>query len=377
MADNRTFPDVDFINKSAAEIYAELVASWEAKMGRTLGKADPIRLMLGWEAAIDAQLYTAINETGKLNVPRGAYGEYLDSLAELFYQGLTRLKPTAATTTLRFTLSQVSETDTVIPVGTRVTHDGSVMFATIDTEHIKAGELSADVKAECTVTGTIGNGYLPGELSILLDNDAVVNFQSVQNITTSEGGSAEESDEAFYERMRESQGAYSTAGPTDSYVYHTYSANPLVSGVKATSPEPGIVEVYVMLQDGQIPGTEILAEIQKYLSQDLIRPLTDRVVVKSPELKPFRLDVVWYSQKNTGVSRAQIEERVIAALEEYVRWQTSEIGRDINPSELIWRLKETGVKRVEVREPVFTRVGDTEVAVLEGAEYQFGGEEDA
>lgn len=377
MADNRTFPDVDFIKKSAADIYSELVASWEKEMGRTLGKADPIRLMLGWEAMIDAQLYTTINETGKLNVPRGAYGEYLDSLAELFYQGVTRLEPTSATTTLRFNLSQPAETDTVIPVGTRVTGDGSVFFATTDTMYVKAGEISADVPAECTVAGIVGNGYQAGELNILVDNDAVANFQSVVNITDSEGGSTRESDEAFYTRMRQSQGAYSTAGPTDSYVYHTFSANPMVSGVKAVSPTPGVVDVYVILQDGQIPGTEILAEIQKYLSQDLIRPLTDRVVVKAPELRPFRLDVVWYSQKNTGVSRAQIEERVIAALEEYVRWQTSEIGRDINPSELIWRLKETGVKRVEVREPVFTRVGDTEVAVLEGAEYQFGGEEDA
>lgn len=377
MADNRTFPDVDFVNKSVAEIVSEMVTTWETQMGRTMGKADPVRLMIGWEAMINAQLYTAINESAKLNVPRNAYGTYLDSLAELFYHGLSRLGAASATTTLRFTISQISEQDTVIPVGTRVTQDGTVYFATTDTTYIPAGALYADVPAECTVAGTIGNGYIPGALNVLVDNDAVVNCQSVVNITTSEGGSAEESDEAFYERMRESMGAYSTAGPTDSYIYHAMSANPLVCGVRATSPEPGIVEVYVMLQDGQVPGEEVLAQIQQYLSESTIRPLTDYVTVKAPTAREFCVEVLWYTQVNSGISREVLEERVMAAIETYVTWQTAEIGRDINPSYLTRLLMETGIKRVEVLQPVFTPIAETEVAVLSSADYTFGGEEDA
>ena len=82
MADTRTFPEVEFITKDAGEIFDELVASWEKEMGRSLGKADPIRLMLGWEATIDAQQYANINIAAKRNVPRYAKGDYLDSIAE-------------------------------------------------------------------------------------------------------------------------------------------------------------------------------------------------------------------------------------------------------------------------------------------------------
>ena len=39
------------------------------------------------------------------------------------------------------------------------------------------------------------------------------------------------------------------------------------------------------------------------------------------------------------------------AVEEFQEWQRS-IGRDINPMELIARLRAAGVKRVELRQPV-------------------------
>lgn len=377
MADNRTYPEVEFIHKTTAEIEAELIESWEKHMGRTLGRADPIRVMLGWEAMIDAQLYEAINESAKLNVPRYAFGEYLDSLAENFHFGLERLDATAAVTTMRFAISEIREWDTAVPVGTRVTGNGSVMFETTDTGYISAGEMYADLPARCTETGTIGNGWEEGTLNILVDNDAVEGLESVKNITESEGGSAEESDEAFYRRMRESMGAYSTAGPEDGYRYHAVSANPQVSGVKVKTPGAGQVDVYVMLKGGELPGEEVLEQIQKCLSAKNVRPLTDLVTVKAPSAKSFDVDVTWYLERNVGSSREMVETKVEQAVSDYVTWQTAEIGRDINPSYLIHRIMEAGAKRVEVTEPQFVTVGETEAAVVGEISCAFGGEEDA
>ena len=98
MADTRTFPEVEFCHRTADDILTELVESWENAMGRKLSAADPIRVMLAWEASIDAQLYATINESARLNLPRYAFGDYLDSMAEIFYWGLQRIPATAATT---------------------------------------------------------------------------------------------------------------------------------------------------------------------------------------------------------------------------------------------------------------------------------------
>jgi phage-related baseplate assembly protein len=67
---------------------------------------------------------------------------------------------------------------------------------------------------------------------------------------------------------------------------------------------------------------------------------------------------------------------VANAVSEYITWQTSEIGRDINPDELLQRIKAAGVKRVEMSSPVFTVVKDTQVAQCSAQTVTYGGLED-
>lgn len=52
----------------------------------------------------------------------------------------------------------------------------------------------------------------------------------------------------------------------------------------------------------------------------------------------------------------EIQAAVEAAVQEYVRWQDTKLGRDINPDELRERLYHTGIKRIELREPVFKKL---------------------
>ena len=54
------------------------------------------------------------NWTGCQNLPSSAEGEYLDGLAELFYLQ-ERPKPTAATCTMRFYISEPRQTAVLIP----------------------------------------------------------------------------------------------------------------------------------------------------------------------------------------------------------------------------------------------------------------------
>ena len=63
-------------------------------------------------------------------------------------------------------------------------------------------------------------------------------------------------------------------------------------------------------------------------------------------------------------------------MKDYQIWQSSRIGRDINPDELTARLLDAGAKRVRIREPVFQTVGATALAQCTSVKAVYGGLED-
>lgn len=357
----REYPDIHFVDTDTNTVVNALIQSYEAFTGRTLYPADPARLFILWVADIIIQERVNIDFSARQNVPRYAEGEYLDSLAELFKDAY-RLEPEKAKTTLRFTLSIPLEVATIVPVGTRVTVDGEIIFQTTQALTIPAGDLFGDVEAECQTDGEIGNGFVPGQITQLID--IFPYFGSVENVSESDGGADEESDAAFYERMRESVETFSTAGPLGAYEYYAKSASALIVDVKATSPEPGEVDVRVLLSGGQLPGEEILKEVLDILNADKVRPLTDHVTVVAPETVPYDIDFTYWTQEGGAVSDDKVAENIAAAVRTFKEWQGAKMGRDVNPSYLISLLMQAGAKRVKVRSPVDTVVPDNAVAVI-------------
>ena len=357
----REYPDIHFVDTDTNTVVNALIQSYEAFTGRTLYPADPARLFILWVADIIIQERVNIDFSARQNVPRYAEGEYLDSLAELFKDAY-RLEPEKAKTTLRFTLSIPLEVATIVPAGTRVTVDGEIIFQTVQALTIPAGDLFGDVEAECQTAGEIGNGFVPGQITQLID--IFPYFGSVENVSESDGGADEESDAAFYERMRESVETFSTAGPLGAYEYYAKSASALIVDVKATSPEPGEVDVRVLLSGGQLPGEEILKEVLDILNADKVRPLTDHVTVAAPETVPYDIDFTYWTQEGGAVSDEKGAENIAAAVRTFKEWQGAKMGRDVNPSYLISLLMQAGAKRVKVRSPVDTVVPDNAVAVI-------------
>lgn len=357
----REYPDIHFVDTDTNTVVNALIQSYEAFTGRTLYPADPARLFILWVADIIIQERVNIDFSARQNVPRYAEGEYLDSLAELFKDAY-RLEPEKAKTTLRFTLSIPLEVATIVPAGTRVTVDGEIIFQTLQALTIPAGDLFGDVEAECQTAGEIGNGFVPGQITQLID--IFPYFGSVENVSESDGGADEESDAAFYERMRESVETFSTAGPLGAYEYYAKSASALIVDVKATSPEPGEVDVRVLLSGGQLPGEEILKEVLDILNADKVRPLTDHVTVAAPETVPYDIDFTYWTQEGGAVSDDKVAENIAAAVRAFKEWQGAKMGRDVNPSYLISLLMQAGAKRVKVRSPVDTVVPDNAVAVI-------------
>ncbi|MBE6012076.1 MAG: baseplate J/gp47 family protein [Lachnospiraceae bacterium] len=370
----RGYPDISFVDTNTEKLINTLIQSYEKFTGRTLYPADPARLFILWIADIIIQERVNIEFSAKQNLPRYAEGKYLDSVAELF-KDIYRLQPETAKTTLRFTLSIALETATTIKKGTRVTADGDIIFATVQDLIIPAGIIFGDVEAECQTEGARGNEFLPGQLKQLVD--VFPYFGKVENITKTEGGADIESDASFYERIRGSVETFSTAGPLGSYEFYAKSASVLISDVKAYSPTPGVVDVRILLQNGVIPEQEIIEEVSVMLNDERVRPLTDNVMVSAPDIVPYDIDFTYYIRAESAESPGNIEKNIETALQNYIKWQSGKMGRDINPSYLISLIMAvTGVKRVDVRSPVFTVVADNAVAIAESIEKQSGGVED-
>jgi phage-related baseplate assembly protein len=369
----RGYPEIEFVDTDTKTLVNDLIASYEMFTGRTLYPADPVRLFILWIADIIIQERVNIDFSAKQNLPRYAEGEYLDSLAEIFKDAY-RMEPEKAKTTLKFTLSMPLTGSTTIPAGTRTTVDGEIIFQTTAALTIPAGSVSGEVAAECTETGETGNGFVPGQISQLID--IFPYYESVENTTESGGGAEEESDEAFYDRMRESMETFSTAGPLGAYEYYAKSASALIVDAKATSTAPGVADIRILLKGGGLPGEEVINKVKAVLTDDKVRPMTDQVIVSAPETIETTVDITFFVPKPSAASASVVESAVQQAVETYKEWQSAKMGRDINPSYLISLLMQTGAKRVEIRNPLYLAVPENSVAVITGTNIVNGGVED-
>ena len=82
------------------------------------------------------------------------------------------------------------------------------------------------------------------------------------------------------------------------------------------------------------------------------------VFVEDAEIVPYEIAFTYYTQSDAGISAADLSAAAEKTVEDFVSWQCGKLGRDINPSHLIGELMKTGVKRVELTAPVFTKLHD-------------------
>lgn len=363
-------PDIDFVDIDAETIETALFSAYTSITGRTLGQADPIRLFILFVADVIIRLLNKINDTGKQNLLKYSTGDNLDNLAANAW--VTRIPASAATTTLEVTLSGERSTETVIPAGTRVSPESNVYFATDAALIIPAGSTTGTVGATCTTAGTTGNNYNAGEISQIVDPVAYVAM--MVNITKSEGGADEETDDALRERVWEAPEALSVAGPSGAYRARTKAVNSSIVDVDVDSPSPGVVQITPLLTDGGIPGEELLTEVLDALSDESIRPLTDYVTVIAPTAVTYDVTAAYYIDEDADATTVQAN--VAAAVSSYTAWQRSKLGRDVNPSRLTQMLMSvTGVKRVSVTAPAFTEVTGTQVAHADNVSVTMAGSE--
>jgi phage-related baseplate assembly protein len=371
-------PDLDFVEKDVDALLAEMIndyqQAYQAKTGevKTLAPGDPVRIWIYAQALKIYAAYQLIDFAAKQNLLKYAEGDYLENLGARI--GVTRNPAKAAVATERFTLSAVQNAVVSIPQGTRVSPGNNIFFKTTQYAEVPIGQIFVDIPIQCTVTGEAGNELMPGEIRTLVDPIPYV--AAVANTDQSQGGAEIEDDMSLRERIFLRPDSFSVAGPMGAYIYFAKAFSQSVLDVNVVSPAPGEVNVRFILDDGELPDGAMVDEMEAYLSATDHRPLTDHVTAGAPDVVNYDIDLTYYIRTADKLTVQTIQSNVGRAVTDYIVWQKSKIGRDINPDELIARIKAAGAKRVVINTPAFKALSAVQVGKLRNKAIAYGGMED-
>ena len=367
-------PDVNFININADDLYRQIMEELENGVGEPLYPGDERRIFGEALVPVFLAILSSANDAARQKMLKYARGTVLDALGER--TNTKRLEAQPAKTILRFIVSTPQPTNIIIPKWTKATPDANVYFATDEEAILKAGTYSVDVPASSVTGGSFNNGYAPDTITTLVD--LIPFISGVTNIVTTYGGDdgepyTEEGDEHYRERIRLASSKFSVAGPQKAYIYWAKTADPEIEDVAVLSPSAGVVKIVPLLKGGEIPDETVLKKVLAVTSADDIRPLTDHVIVEAPAIEYYDIELKYYTTaSNEGIVINNIEGPG-GAIERYIQWQDTALGRDINPDQLkrfilspTWAEVPTGALRVDVIKPVFTPLAKTKVARFSG-----------
>lgn len=361
--------EINFIEINAEEIVNRLIERFEEYSGEVLYPGDERRMFLQGFAYVLADVENHINETGRGNLLRYAEGLQLDEIGELY--GNKRMMGNYATTTIEVTISQAQSTDLVLPQGTKVTPDGIHFFAFDEALIFPANDvvIARTVSATATETGDAHNGFIAGQIDKLVEKNEYV--QKVKNTTTTSGGTDVESDEDYKERLRLAPFSFSVAGPAESYRYIAMSVSTDIEDVYVYSPTAGVVQIVITKTGGEIPDADdpILTQVLEACSDKNVRPLTDNVQVVPATAVDINVEVQYYIPNND----TSVIDSVTRSVNDYITWQTSKIGRDINPDYLNKLMVEAGAARVVINKPEYQALEKNQIAQIARTSITYAG----
>lgn len=339
--------EVKIVDDDLAQTLAATIADYEQRAGKVLQPAHIERLLINTFAYREHLLRQQVNEAYRQQHPRFATGLMLDLCGDDV--STPRLQAQPALTTLRFTAVLSGLEQITIPKGTRV-NAGQTSFVTTEAALLTAAQRSAEVAAECTETGTVGNGWSVGQINSLAERLHPTIDVAVGNTTVSAGGVEIEDDEAYRGRVLLAPESFSVAGPVGAYQYWARQASPAVVDVHVANdtdgggrPIGGRVAVTVLAKDG-LPNAELIGKIQAALSAEKRRPLCDTVVVKAPTAVDYTLDAELTLFTGTDARTAKAAAEQAWAVYEAAR--RSRLGLDIVPLDIQTALKVAGVYNV-------------------------------
>lgn len=158
-----------------------------------------------------------------------------------------------------------------------------------------------------------------------------------------------EPDDDFRQRVQLKLESLSVAGPRKAYTFHALSAHGKVADVSVLSPQPAYVDVVLMSRNGNgRADNEMIQSVATALNDEDVRPVADRVSVKSAEIVEYEINAILHLYR--GPTKEPILQAAKSNLNAYIN-QTKRIGRDITYSGIYAALHVAGVQNVEILEP--------------------------
>jgi phage-related baseplate assembly protein len=320
-----------FYDTSIESIKARLFERFETITGRTLLPAHPEALVLE-VCAYEIKLVAEQNQSAAAQMLLSfSNAPALDFLADL--QGVNRLASSFSTVNLAYETA-AGHGGFTLPAGSRVaSQNGQTTFRTDADAVVLTGAATFAVTATAINPGADGNGFTAGLITRMIDRRP--ELVSVTNTGTSGGGSDAETDEELRERVRLAGSGTSTAGPVRAYQFWARSASPSIIDVAVTNPVPGTVNVYPLVQGGVVTPDTVIQQVVAALDPNTVVPLTDTVVVLSPERIEVTvgLSFTMYVSADSASALAAARARVA----QYLFVRETRLGLDVTVSQLIGR----------------------------------------
>ena len=143
--------------------------------------------------------------------------------------------------------------------------------------------------------------------------------------------------------------------------------------IEITQTLEGCVKIVPLLKGGKTPDSAMLSKVLEAVNAKDTRPMTDKVRAVAPTTVPYDIEITYYTTPDTEAEVVANVEGSDGAIVRFNEWQTTALGRDINPDKLRslilsprWAEGLEGAIRVDVVKPEHTAVADTEVAAFSG-----------
>ncbi|MFT4098991.1 MAG: baseplate J/gp47 family protein [Rhodoblastus sp.] len=316
--DLRALPVPALFERDPDALKAQLVTWFEGETGRTLYPMQVEMLLID----MVAYLWSLINTDAQI-----AHEQRYTTLAELPWLRHLGAQPgietpplpaASAVTRIRFSLSSVTPTATLIPAGTRVSGGtDATVFLTDEGLAIAAGATAGVVDATAAVAGVAANGLQPGQVSSLLD--PVAGVASAINTVATAGGADAEAADAYRLRLANALEKTSICGQRRGYIEHAMAFSATFVDCAAIRPQPCYVDLYPLTANGAPAATlraALKTELDRLQAEEIL-PMGDLVTIKVVEsvVMPLRMQLVIATADETIVTAAKA-----AALQATAPW---------------------------------------------------------
>lgn len=360
---------IEFVSTDPQQLLNDAVARYEAVSGETLYPGDEHYQFLSQIVELIVACKEDINSSANQNLLRYCSGSILDEYGSQY--DVDRAAAKTASATMKFSLPAALGFDVTVPAGTRATPDGQLEFPLQADVIIPAGQTSAQGTVIAKSAGAGYNGFLPGQIQSLMD--PVDYIGSVTNVTATSGGTDEESDDSYRERIRQHWEATSTAGSRESYEYWAKAASSDIADTRAVKTSPGVVTVYVLMNGASEPSQSTLDAVSAACSEEKRRPLTDNVIVSAAQVKAYDINLTYYVSSNRSTEVTSIQAAVNKAVNDFIAAQKVHLGGNLNPDSLRSALLTAGAYRIDITGPAYTELLPQEVAVAGTVIVTYGG----